>query len=132
MCEIDFDSYCEVWRDTPRRARKEHTCDVCGWQILRSETYTEHFNIFDGDITQEKCCCDCQEKRRRFEEAHDVGLTPRGYWERLEECIAEGDDDVAWRIDRFRIARRQAKFWRANELSLMFPIVARLADEGRK
>jgi hypothetical protein len=51
---------CDVWRDTKRRARKEHKCSACKETIQRTHFYIEHFSIFEGEFDTFKRCMRCE------------------------------------------------------------------------
>lgn len=110
MCDIDFDGYCEVWRENTRKARKEHKCSACRGKILPGDEYVEHFDIFEGDTNREKICSACNVDRIEFGNAHSVNLTP-GSWEHyLRECVYDGDDgqpDDRWLPMLNRLKARQ-------------------------
>ena len=93
MCAIDLEP-CEVWRETPRMARKDHVCSCCGADIKPGSTYTDHFSIFERAASQAKLCEPCRADRDAFAEAHG-GMKPHPscFVETLEDCIQDGDDD---------------------------------------
>lgn len=115
MCEIDFDGYCDVWRETERTARKEHKCSSCGLLIIRGDKYIEHFDIYDGETNRSKCCMACDADRKEFGKAHDVGtLEPRSFPHYLEECIYDDGHDEEGRrwlpmLNRLRKRQKEAK-----------------------
>lgn len=126
MCQIDpYEyGYANLWVEKARKARKEHRCDVCLAFVENGERYVVHTSTYDGSVFSEKICLACDEKRERFETAHDISLSPEGYWEFLNECIEEDSGDtLEWRRDRFRIARRRAKYFRIRKLMLFLPLV---------
>jgi hypothetical protein len=98
MCMIDLEP-CVVWRETKRRARKRHKCGGCGGLITAGEQYLVHFSVFEGNTSTSKLCLPCDQSRREFADHHDAGLCqPDYFYELLQGCIAEGDDesDVVW------------------------------------
>jgi hypothetical protein len=92
MCDIDFDP-CDVWRETRRKARKQHTCDCCGGTILPGTHYVSHFSLFEGDTTSEKICAACDADRDVFGKEHGTYPCPSYFPEVLTECIADGDEE---------------------------------------
>jgi hypothetical protein len=112
MCVIDFDEYCTVWRETERKARKQHECSCCRRRIGPGENYIVHFSICHGDVTDEKCCGDCEADRAEFANAHGGFRTSPGYFpDQVAACITEGDEEgTAWEAMLGRIeARRKAR-----------------------
>lgn len=114
MCSIDLDR-CEVWSETPRKARKPHGCNGCGIVIVPGQPYLVHFNIYDGDPTREAMCFACWCAREQFADAHGQSIAPSILIEMLRECIGENDDEEdVWRpvlasvLSRYRVARRAA------------------------
>jgi len=51
--------YADVWRQTTRRARKEHACSACHQTIERGHLYVEHVIIGGGDVDNLKRCARC-------------------------------------------------------------------------
>lgn len=93
MCVIDYEP-CEVWRETPRKARKEHRCSACGGRIAAREGYTDYFSVFEGEINRGKACATCQTVVMEFAAAHEgMRPTPDSLVFILEECIADGDKE---------------------------------------
>jgi hypothetical protein len=67
---------CEVWRETKRRARKEHKCSACKETIERTHFYIEHFSLFDGDIDTLKRCIRCETIYQHLRDISDVDSPP--------------------------------------------------------
>lgn len=111
MCLIDDGERCEVWREHKRKARKEHQCDCCRRTIKPGETYLVHFSLFEGDVTSDKCCEECDAERMEFGNAPGHMLFSPSYFPSvLSDCVSEGDDDdegTRWRVmlDRIKAAR---------------------------
>jgi hypothetical protein len=112
MCVIDLEP-CAVWRETRRKARKEHRCSCCLRTIRAGEGYLAHFSVYDGDATSEKCCVDCERDRKAFAVAHDGMLcTPGNLAWMLVDCIGdEPETEARWgplltRIEASRKANR--------------------------
>ena len=60
MCDCDLEPP-TVFRETKRKARKDHKCNDCRGRIVAGETYTETFGVWDGDARRFKRCADCDE-----------------------------------------------------------------------
>jgi len=96
MCDIDDDDgeHSSVWCETPRKARKSHTCDCCGGFVSPGEKYLVHFSVYDGSPTSEKICGLCDAARDAFAKLHGGMSGSPGYFtEMLHDCIAEGDEE---------------------------------------
>lgn len=134
MCEISYDDGpCTIWEEKHVRARKEHVCSCCHAIVWPGEKYTTHFSLFDGEATYEKCCSECDVWRQLFGSVPEHhGVPGPGYFrEVLGDCIGSGgEEDLVWRIARFRIRRRELKAKRLRQLTPLFPIVAHLAQEA--
>lgn len=92
MCAIDLDP-CDVWQETPRKARKEHVCTSCDGKIQTGERYLVHFSIFDGSICHGKLCSACEAARAEFTDEHDGMLPQPDYFPQLlSDCVADGDE----------------------------------------
>lgn len=122
MCDIDLEP-AEVWKETTRKARKDHQCRCCKRTIRKGEEYVVVFSIFEGEADSQKCCAHCDKERHDFA-AHDGHCLsmPSHFREMLSDCIGDSyrsyDDDepiydaetVAWIDMRDRIeARRPAR-----------------------
>ncbi len=110
MCEIDLDGYrCELWNETERRARKQHKCDSCYRAIQPGERYVSHFSKFEGEVTTEKICADCNEDRKEFSSAHgEIYFSPGSWLEVVYDCMSEDEEDrERWQpmIDRVKVRR---------------------------
>ena len=113
MCEIDMDSWCELWSERAVRARKAHICSECRRAIDPGETYVVHFSKFEGDVSYGKICGTCESDRDQFRTAHNGAMyAPPAFDECLEQCIAEGDEesDRVWApmLARLRDRRKAA------------------------
>ena len=51
MCDV-IDGWAEVWRETPRRARKRHRCSVCQDPIAVGVDHVEVTSLYDGRWTR--------------------------------------------------------------------------------
>lgn len=122
MCDLELER-AAVWRETPRRARREHRCDGCCCVIRPGDAYLSHFSIFDGEAHGEAMCFPCWFAREAFAELHGAHMNPDYLWESIQDCIAEnGDDDPdGWRGLLASIKRRYRRS----------PTRLRLLHEGR-
>lgn len=96
MCEWDSgdDEPCEVYNQTERKARKEHTCDSCHGQICVGETYRYTSGIYDHDPFSFKQCPPCTIAHDLFNEKHDgIGVTD--LYEGLDFCVRR-DGPTSW------------------------------------
>lgn len=97
MCELSADGLCEVWRETPRMARRERKCNSCGGNIRRGEAYLDHFDLFEGEPTSASMCFACWLSRKELSEAHDGFIShPNNLSEDISHCADESreyDDD---------------------------------------
>ena len=94
MCFIEIDDVCEVWKETPRRARKQHACTCCYRPILIGEKYVDHFDVFEGRPEKCKLCSECEKDRAEFGDAHNgTILHPGSMLEYLEQCVGDNYDD---------------------------------------
>ncbi len=106
MCSLELDP-CTVWRNTPRTARKAHTCDCCNTAIAPGSPYIDHFNVFDGNATTQALCSLCWFVWRQFCDAHDQEITPGALFEMLRDCVGENDDaEDEWRPLLASVLRR--------------------------
>lgn len=98
MCTLDYDGVCDVWREAPRIARKQHTCDGCGSIIQPKQAYLSHAHVFDGSASSEAMCFCCWWARACFmeEPEHRLIPTPRMLWQDIADCI-DGDRSSPWR-----------------------------------
>lgn len=93
MCYIDVDSYSEVWNERVVTARKEHRCDCCQGIIVPGAKYIRHFSIFEGEITSEKLCVDCDGDRQEFSKRHEYWTPSPGATRGLvKECLHARED----------------------------------------
>lgn len=58
MC-FYYDSYCSVYEQTIRFARKPHKCESCRRQIEPREQYLDIFSICEGEACGESLCNQC-------------------------------------------------------------------------
>lgn len=108
MCLIDLEP-CSVWREEPRKARKDHKCDGCWAVIAVGQKYLSHFSVLDGDATSEAMCSACEAARKEFADVHGTSPTPGFMVELLRECIGERDDKAdRWRPMLASILARRA------------------------
>lgn len=78
--EMSCDGDCEpatIWRNTKRRARKEHTCSACHETIQRTHFYIEHFSLFDGDVDTLKRCMRCETIYQHLLDISDIEYPPQ-------------------------------------------------------
>lgn len=59
MCMIQDSERFEVWRNTVRRAQKEHTCCECLRMIQPGESYHIEAGLLDGHWDDSKTCAHC-------------------------------------------------------------------------
>lgn len=53
------DSYCDVYNEIGRKARKEHECCACHETIRKGERYVVISSLFDGKWATDKQCLRC-------------------------------------------------------------------------
>lgn len=56
----------EFWNIKHPKARKEHTCDMCGLKILTGQIYERYSGKYDGDLFDWKYCLDCEKVINTF------------------------------------------------------------------
>ena len=96
MCVIECEDYCDVFTETTVKARKRHKCDCCKGPIEPGQTYLKHFSVFDGQVTSEKMCCQCEVDRKSFCDAHGNILWPPGsVVEMVRECVGQDEESEA-------------------------------------
>ncbi len=94
MCVVELEP-CDVWRETERKARKEHRCGCCGRRILTGESYRAIFGVYEGEVFSGKYCGACREAAGEFSHAHEIGLpTPESLVELLQECVWDGEEEI--------------------------------------
>jgi hypothetical protein len=112
MCEIDTGDGEPIYgySATTRKARKHHSCTVCGGPISPGESYTYRSGICDSEPWSEKSCALCLVDDKEFSKAHDVGGVGSMLPDYLDDCIQErGPGWEKWRAMRERLrARRSA------------------------
>ena len=99
MCVIEFEP-CEVWTETPRKARKMHRCSCCFATIPLGEAYRAIFAVDEEGKLYEKSCGLCGAARDEFAEAHDgQSPNPSCFQSVLADCISDGDEEseTRWR-----------------------------------
>jgi hypothetical protein len=111
MCSIDLEP-CDLWRETPRIARKPHHCSACGAAINPGDAYLDHFSLFEGETSSEAACYACWLAREEFADAHGQKFTPSALEGMLSECYSDLPKDRAFAQER-RYAVRWAKSLRA-------------------
>lgn len=86
-------SFC---RETERKARKQHECDLCGAVIQIGDTYIDHAdNIIDsGTVYQGKECLSCQPIKKEFNKSSysDEGYSDEymmEWWKEVKCCQCE-------------------------------------------
>ena len=50
----------EFWNSTTPKARKDYTCGLCGWTILKGEKYHRWCGKYDGDMFDDKQHLTCR------------------------------------------------------------------------
>lgn len=63
-CDDEYD----VYKETPRRARKEHRCHACGAGIRPGHKYMVVATVYDGSATTIKRCGRCQRTHEHLRE----------------------------------------------------------------
>ena len=95
MCFIDLDM-ATVWRESERKARKEHKCSCCWGGILIGARYLSRFSVHDGRASSERMCLPCRDAREEFTAAHEHDgayiPVPSFFSEMLAECIGDGEE----------------------------------------
>ncbi len=95
MCEM-FSEYCAVWRETHRKARKDHKCDCCGALIRAGERYMVVASVFEGQASSEKQCLSCTLAIVEFaDRPGHMKWMPSGFRHVLEDCV-DGDPKSDW------------------------------------
>lgn len=113
MCSLDLFGEVAVWRETPRRARKDHSCTACGGVIAKGSAYLDHANLYDGSWSSETACFPCWWARETFAQAHEQSFAPSMLHELLRDCVKGRVDDAEreWRpsfaalLRRYRVSR---------------------------
>ena len=99
MCYVDLEP-CEVWTEWEVKARKSHLCDCCRGVISKGQTYTRHFSKFDGEISSEKICHNCDVERSEFAKMHEhTTPSPSNTKDLIDECLHEREsfrDMLKW------------------------------------
>jgi predicted RNA-binding Zn-ribbon protein involved in translation (DUF1610 family) len=57
---MEIDGVCEVYRDTLRTAKIQHTCSACKEPIRPGDRYVDHFSIFCDEKEYVKRCMRCE------------------------------------------------------------------------
>lgn len=106
MCDIDLEP-CTVWRETPRKARKERECGCCGTPIRPGDPYLSHFSIYDGEATSDSVCFACWWIRESFAQSHGQSMQPDALEETLRSCIDEDGRESDWRPEMASLLKRE-------------------------
>lgn len=111
---------CEIYDDGPsisassstwRQARKAHACFCCSKTIAIGDRYRYESWVSDGNPGSQKTCESCHYDINAFGEAHNYWPVSEDFIGRLEDCIADGDEEseTKWKPMLARIqARRSA------------------------
>lgn len=99
MCSIDLEP-CDLWRETPRIARKPHRCSACGAAIHPGTAYLDHFSLFEGVSSSESACFTCWLAREEFADAHGQRFPPSALADLLADCL----DGFRWTRHMKRVA----------------------------
>jgi len=93
MCdEFEYDlERADVFRDTPRTARKQHQCSCCGGTIRPGFSYIEHFSCSSDGVNYEKMCSGCNDTMNVFAISHGR-CNPSALYDRISECIGYDGD----------------------------------------
>ena len=91
MC-FYLDEYCEVWRQTTRKARKPHRCYECGGTIQPGETYEYVSYIFDHSPGSYHLCNKCENVREHIKHIEEG----RGCHGSEAICPVGGLRDAIW------------------------------------
>ncbi len=83
-CSVDVDEDPELYNESLRTARKQHTCCECGRTIEPGEQYQVAAALWDGEWATFKTCLGCSRIRNRF--------CPGGFIfgelaEQIKECV---------------------------------------------
>jgi hypothetical protein len=84
MCYCDFEP-ADAYRETDRRARKEHRCYECSSVIRRGETYRYMSGVWDGCPGSYAWCSDCARTADAWAEY------ARANGDRCAPCYGYGD-----------------------------------------
>lgn len=91
MCMIDdSDGPVEILAQQWRTARKQHKCDECYRVIEAGERYYSTRYVYDGVITNHKCCAHCDVVRQWLADECG-GWLYHGVEEDIREHVAHGD-----------------------------------------
>ena len=108
MCDLRNEECSQVWNNTTRMAKKEHTCECCGRLIAPREKYTRTFSLHDGYAQSWKSCRECARDIAAFGKEHHFYPAPDYFDEYLQRCIYEGDNARRWDAMRRRIKARSS------------------------
>lgn len=76
----------EILNATKPKARKEHTCDLCGLNIHIGETYANETILYDGEIHSFKRHLSCDELAQKLRMYDDCdGITSDDFIEYVYE-----------------------------------------------
>lgn len=92
------DEYPSFFKETARRARKEHKCCECGHTITPGQEYQHIFMVYEGDPDTYKVCERCADLMSAF---HDLGYCTAyggffedyGDWLEYERPFPGDDED---------------------------------------
>lgn len=82
-----------------RVAKKEHTCDLCGFKIISGEKYDWQKNVYDGMLYEFKMhlsCLQLASKLNMFEDCDD-GLTSDDFAEFVAQEYPESVTGLKFR-----------------------------------
>lgn len=81
FCDCEFDERPDVFRESKRKARKEHHCCECGVVIKVGEMYEHTTGRWDRFFSTFKTCLTCARLRRDY--CAPYGDLRVEIWERL-------------------------------------------------
>lgn len=92
--------YADVYKDTVRKARKQHKCTACSKPILPGHYYVSHFSVNEGQADTIKRCGACELTFQHLKEiGKKVGMFPAPALDcgldYEEEWGTEPPDDIA-------------------------------------
>jgi hypothetical protein len=81
----------DVLETAIRKAKKNHTCDYCGIEIIAGEKYEDQTNVYDRELYHWKSHLTCKElvdKLEMFKDCwYDEGLTSEYFREHVDEFL---------------------------------------------
>ena len=78
--DMDVNCYADILKDTMPVARKEHECGECKRIIHPGEIYRSEKTVYDGMLTTQKTCIDCNSIRESF-------ICGSWYWGEILEAV---------------------------------------------